>query len=97
MADTKKYQVLHRAIYVQRSDGKMGAEEYLFGSEVELGEAQAKHYLDIGAIGEPGSAVQGSASDEQDAKVAELEQPLADAQKQLADAQKTPPTPPAKK
>jgi len=70
------------------------------GEEVELGETQAQHYLDINAIGKPGS-LRSSAEAEQEntanqQRIAELEAELEAAKAEL-EAAKKPPAPPQQK
>jgi hypothetical protein len=101
-----KYEVFANAIRVggyEGEDGLYGAKEYSRGDVIELQEAHAKHYLDMGAIGKPGSRPESKATAEaqaeQDATIKALEEELAKAKAELAEAKKTTTTtnkPPAK-
>jgi hypothetical protein len=96
------YQVLaSRGIYVgghelqdPENAGLQRAVGLAQGEEVELGETQAQHYLEIGAIGKPGSLRSSAeAAQENEAaqqRIAELEAELQAAKSELEKA-KTPP------
>ena len=102
----QKYEVLAREIYVggnvqQKEDEfvMLGATMVPHGETVELVPSQAQHYLDIGAIGKPGSLkAQTDVVEENTAakeRIAELEAELEAAKKEAEEAkQKAAQTPP---